>query len=462
LFEGRRFIEKTVTERREERDVQLMLHKKTGTAMKRLSKTWSGILGIAGGLLASTAVAQAQVTTVNFWDFFTGGDGVRMTAMIQKFNDTHKDIHINATTLLWGSPFYTKVQVAAAVGQGPDLMSYHLSRLPLGVSTNTLRPFTMAELKSVGLQASDYAPHAWASAHDNGKLYAVPLDVHSIILYYNKDLLKKAGLLGADGLPTGMTGIQNFDTALAKLTGKDATYGVSVATDDGPTIWRIFYTMLAQQGGVFLQDGKILPGGNLAKAETATNAMADWVSHGWAPKLATYPASVALFTSGQAAMMINGVWEVPTMVDLAKSGKLGFQWSAIQIPVLYSQTATWCDSHSFAIPKRSGHPVSAAKLAADMTVIAWMNKNSVMWASGGHVPAYLPVTDSAAFKTMQPNAIYSSYTQTCIYDPRSVIAGVASPTYDAATNDIMPAVNGQMSTDGALQGLQSDLENDLP
>jgi multiple sugar transport system substrate-binding protein len=429
--------------------------------MKRLSKTWMRVLGVAGALLASTSMAQAQVT-VNFWDFFTGGDGVRMSAMIRTFNDTHKDIHINATTLQWGPPFYTKVQVAAAIGQGPDLMSYHLSRLPLGVSTNTLRPFTTAELGSVGLSGPDYAPAAWADAHDDGKLYAVPLDIHSIILYYNKDLLKKAGLLGADGLPSGMTGIQNFDSALAKLTVPGKIYRLSVATDDGPTIWRIFYTMLAQQNGVFLQDNKILPGGNMDKAVTATNAMADWISHGWAPKLTSYQSSIALFTSGQAALTINGVWEVPTMVDLARKGKLGFQWGAVQIPVWFSHAVTWCDSHSFAIPRRAGNPVSSAKLAADLAVIAWMNKNSIMWAAGGHVPAYLPVTKSAAFQTMQPNATYSSYVKSCAYDPKSVIAGVGSPTYDAATNDIMPAVNGQIAAANALQSLQQDLEDDLP
>ena len=50
--------------------------------------------------------------------------------------------------------------------------------------------------------------------------------------------------------------------------------------------------------------------------------VADWVKDGYNPSYTDYPATVALFTSGDAAMMINGVWEVPTMVDLAKQGKL--------------------------------------------------------------------------------------------------------------------------------------------
>ena len=40
-----------------------------------------------------------------------------------------------------------------------------------------------------------------------------------IVLYYNKDKLEAAGLIGADGLPTGLNGIDNFNAALKKLQG---------------------------------------------------------------------------------------------------------------------------------------------------------------------------------------------------------------------------------------------------
>ena len=86
-------------------------------------------------------------------------------------------------------------------------------------------------------------------------------------------------------------------------------------------------------------------------------------------------------------MHINGVWEVPTMVDLAKKGKL-FDWGAIQIPVLYAQPATWADSHSFAIPNRQGNPVDPAKRKLVLDTIHWFNVHSIEWAGGGHVPSY--------------------------------------------------------------------------
>ena len=98
-------------------------------------------------------------------------------------------------------------------------MTYHESRMPLGVSEGVVSPLTPEELTASGIKASDFSPANWKAAQGpDGKQYGVPLDIHSIILYYNKDLLKKAGLLGDDGKPKGLDGAANFDAALAKLT----------------------------------------------------------------------------------------------------------------------------------------------------------------------------------------------------------------------------------------------------
>jgi multiple sugar transport system substrate-binding protein len=401
-------------------------------------------------------VAQAKETIV-WWDFLSGGDGVRMKALLEQFNKEHADsVQIDATTLEWGVPFYSKVQTATAVGDGPDIMTYHESRMPLGVSQGVLSPLSPDELAAAGIKASDFSPANWKAAQGpDGKQYAVPLDIHSIILYYNKDLLKKAGLLGDDGKPKGLDGVANWDAALAKLTSNGVT-GLAVPNDGGSG-WRIFYTLFNQQGGQFLKDGKFLDGDNLAKATTTLAEMQKWVKSGWAPSNTEYPASIALFTSGKAAMHINGVWEIPTMVDLAKKGQL-FDWGAVQIPVLYSQSATWADSHSFAIPDRKGNPVSPAKRKLVLDTIHWFNEHSLAWAGGGHLPAYLPVQDSAEFKALKPNSDYVSLAKTAVFDPVSVYAGVASPVYDAAGNYMIPALNGEIAPAEAAAKIRDDLQ----
>lgn len=407
--------------------------------------------------MALTVSAARAEDTIVWWDFLSGGDGVRMKSMLDEFNKEHAGkVKIDATTSEWGTPFYTKVQTAAATGQGPDIMTYHESRMPLGVSESVLSELKPEELAAAGIKASDFSPANWKAAQGpDGKQYAVPLDIHSIILYYNKDMLKKAGLLGDDGKPKGLDGVANFDAALAKLTA-NGVYGLSVPNDGGSG-WRIFYTLLNQEGGQFLKDGKFLDGDNLDKATTALAEMQKWTKNKWAPTNTEYPASIALFTSGKAAMHINGVWEVPTMVDLAKKGQL-FDWGAIQIPVLYSQPATWADSHSFAIPDRKGNPVSPEKRKLVLDIIHWFNQHSLEWAGGGHIPAYLPVQESAEFKALKPNSDYVSLAKTAVFDPVSIYAGVASPVYDASGNYMIPALNGEIAPADAAKKIRDDLQ----
>ena len=409
-------------------------------------------------LFATPAHAKEAVV---WWDFLGGGDGVRMKQLITDFNKEHADtIEIQPTTLEWGVPFYTKVQTSAAVGAGPDMMTYHLSRLPLGVTTGALSEITTEDLASVGLKASDYGDANFKAGQVDGKQYAVPFDIHSIVLYYNKDMLKAAGLLGDDGLPKGLDGADNFKAALKKLQAGGAQYGVSIHSAAGDSMWRIFYSLLGQQDGVFLKDGKFLDGDNLDKAIKATDVIKSWVAEGLAPASTEYPASIALFTGGKAAMHINGVWEVPTMTDLKAKGQL-FDWGAVQLPTFFDHPATWADSHSFAIPNNVGKAMTPEKKHAVLEIIAWMNKHSTFWATAGHLPAYNPARDNDEFKAMQPNATYSKLADTAVFDPSSVLAGVASPVYEAAGNFLMPSINGEMDAKAAMEGMRDDLQGQV-
>jgi multiple sugar transport system substrate-binding protein len=413
---------------------------------------------LSSALFVSSAQAKEVVV---WWDFLGGGDGVRMKQLIGDFNkEMGAEIEIQPTTLEWGIPFYTKVQTSAAVGEGPDMMTYHLSRLPLGVTTGALSEITADDLAGAGLKAGDYAEANFKAAQVDGKQYAVPFDIHSVVLYYNKDMLGKAGLIGDDGLPKGLDGIDNFTAALKKLQEGGAQYGVSIHSAAGDSMWRIFYSLLGQQDGAFLKDGKFLDGDNLDKAVKATDVIKGWVSGGFAPASTEYPASIALFTGGKAAMHINGVWEVPTMTDLKAKNEL-FEWGAVPIPTFFAHPATWADSHAFAIPNNVGKPMTAEKRKAVMQVIAWMNKHSTFWATAGHLPAFNAARDNDEFKKMQPNAAYAKLADTAVFDPSSVLAGVASPIYDAAGNFLMPAINGEMESQAAMEGMRDDLQGQM-
>jgi multiple sugar transport system substrate-binding protein len=420
--------------------------------------------GFVKAALAATTVialgtaASAQETVI-WWDFLGGGDGVRMKKMIADFNQAHAgEIEIQATTLDWGVPFYSKVQTSAAVGEGPDVMTYHTSRIPLAVSQNVLQEIGADDWAALGLGQGDFATAVWESVDVDGKQYAVPLDTHPIVLYYNKDKLAAAGLIGEDGKPTGLDGIENFSAAMKKLQDGGTKYGLSTFNAAGDFQFRTIYSLLCQQDGEMLTDGVWLAGDNLDKLTNAVKVVSDWVTEGYAPAYTEYPAGIALFTSGESAMHINGVWEVPTFTDLAAKGELGFEWGAIELPVFFNHACTYSDSHAFAIPNNVGKEMSPEKRAAVLKVIDEIVGQGLYWATAGHIPALKSVTDAAEYQAMEPNATYAVLTANMVYDPESPFAGVAGPMFSAAGNAFTAAVNGEVDSADAVAEMKAELD----
>lgn len=405
-------------------------------------------------VLSLMSLVHAQPVEVVWWDFLSGGDGIRMKALLDEFHAENPHIRITATTLEWGVPYYTRVATAVPVGEGPDIMTYHTSRIPLAAPTGIFRPFSDEELARVGLSREDYFPSLIEAASFDGQLLCIPFDIHAHILYFNRDILRQVGLIGEDGLPVGLDGIENFNAALRKIKDTTGNFALSFGADGGTT-WRMFYSLLMQQQGATLIEGNDVIVGEQALRTLET--VRYWIAEGLAAEFTEYPAAIALFTGGQAAMHLNGVWEVPTMVDLAARGEL-FDWGAIAYPVLFDQPATWADSHCFAIPQSARRPMTDEKLQAVLEVIAWMNKNSLFWATAGHIPAYLPVVNSPEYQAMEPNATYAVLGEFAVFDPRSPVAGVASPIYESVENFFVPAINGLLPLDQALQMFEQEVE----
>ena len=424
--------------------------------MTKFTRMTAGAMALAS-LVATTSAAQE---TVVWWDFLGGGDGVRMKQLISEFNEANAgEVAIDATTLEWGVPFYTKVQTSVAVGEAPDIMTYHASRIPLALKQGVLDEITPADWEAMGFGQDDFAAQIWdAVTGADGKTYGVPLDTHPIVLYYNKDVLGAAGQLNDDGTPKGMDSREGFTGMLQAI--KDSgqvKFPLGSVTADGNFMFRTIYSLMGQQDGELLTDGEFLVGDNAQKLENALGVLQEWTNAGLQSTYTDYPATVALFTSGEAAMMINGVWEVPTMTDLHADGKL-FEWGAVELPVIFDHPATYSDSHVFAIPK--GSVQDPAKRAAVLKVMAGILNESLFWATAGHIPANKNVTDMAEYKAMEPNATYSPLTANMIYDPKTPLAGVAGPIFDVMSTYFVPTLNGEMDPADAVEEIALEL-NDM-
>ena len=74
-------------------------------------------------------------------------------------------------------------------------------------------------------------------------------DTHPIVLYYNKDKLAAAGLIGDNGLPKDLNGVDNFNAALKKLKDGGTKWGDLDLHRRRRLPFRTIYSLLCQQDG---------------------------------------------------------------------------------------------------------------------------------------------------------------------------------------------------------------------
>ena len=414
----------------------------------------AALVAILSFVLAGVSVpARAQVE-VRMWTLLSGGDGARMRALVDDFNATQRDVRVVSTTLKWGEPFYTKLITASVVGAGPDLATIHLSRIVNLAGGGVLRPVSPAELAAAGLRGQDYLPRQWAKAQYEGATYAIPLDVHPFVLYYNKTLAGKAGLLDADGHLKAINGVDALTDAFRVATERTGQRGLTMESSQSSyAIWRLWLSMLAQQNVTIIRNGRFTYG----PAGAATLArISDWFTKGFAQAGLDYPASTSQFMGGAAAFMLNGVWEVPELVRASKAGTLGFDYGIVPLPRMYANASTWADSHGFALPANPGHEPSPEKVRAVLRFIAYVSRHSLGWAEGGHIPAYRPVAESAEARSLMPNAMYAQVANDVVYDPDGWYMGAAGPLEAIASKFLPAALYGYLTPEQAVHKFESE------
>src|SRR3954466_11556300 len=210
--------------------------------------------GGAPGLAAAVGVAATGTPfgggprTLAYWHLFGGGDGARMTSMLGKLTEEHPGLDVRALILPWGNPYYTKLSIAAVGGSPPDVAISHATRLVEFAPAGLLEPLDPEELDRHGIGPDKFIEQAWKLGTFNGRQYAIPLDTHPFVLYYNTKLAKQAGLLAAHGVLKDMHGPDALLDAFEAVKRKTAATGLVMETR-GVTPWRLFLTLYTQLGG---------------------------------------------------------------------------------------------------------------------------------------------------------------------------------------------------------------------
>jgi multiple sugar transport system substrate-binding protein len=408
----------------------------------------AGCSSPVGAGIAGTALDPG---TVAYWNLFGGGDGVRMTQMEDNYRKATPGTPLQAVTLAWGNPYYTKLTLATVGGKPPNVAVSHLTRMKTLQSAGLLEELNPQDLARHGMSAEMFNQRAWQAGLVDGRIYAIPIDTHPFVLFYNTDICGKAGLLDAAGNLKPIEGPDAFRdalTAVQKVTGQyGATHGIN---GDTASPWRLFQTFYSQLGGEVLADNGTRVVLDDAKAKQVLDFLRELTEQKLLPSSIDYQGAIALFASGASGFHLNGEWEISTF----QTAKMPFSMTLVP-NVFGGPYAVQADSHTLVIPK--GGARDKAQLDLAFGFVKSMLDQSMIWAEGGHVPAWQPVAQSDAYKKLTPQSNYAAAADAAVYDQPGWYSGSGS-NFEIVMGSAIGAVEaGQLSPDAAIAQIRSKL-----
>jgi multiple sugar transport system substrate-binding protein len=204
------------------------------------------------------------------------------------------------------------------------------------------------------LDTSKVDPNLLAAGQSGGKTYGTPIGANTLALYYNKEVLKEAGV--------DVASVKDWTSLTAALdkvekAGKKGITFSAIGTEEGsfqflPWFWG---------------SGAKLTELDSNQAVSALSLWQDWLKKGYAPNSVlnnTQTTSWQEFASGDYAFAENGTWQ------LANAEKAGFDYGVLPIPASGGGSAAAPTGGEFVtIPVQgdTGRYATSQKLATCLT-----------------------------------------------------------------------------------------------
>ncbi|MCV2394318.1 ABC transporter substrate-binding protein [Actinotalea sp. M2MS4P-6] len=300
-----------------------------------------------GGTAASGEVVELTLETG-----FTGGDRSAYEGLVQTFNDTHPDIQVTMDVQPWDSIAQT-LPAAWGTGQAPDVATPNFDP---NVAAEYVQNGSVLPLDSyVGsgadqIDADSLAPAAIKVFTVDDALYAIPANVATLQLYYNKDLFEAAGIAEP---PT--TADDFRADAVALTDAANGIYGLALADHETIQMWPVLQWM---DGGDIVGDDNCAAIDSDASVATLTQWANLVIDDGISPVGLTGAEADSLFAAGKAAMEINGPWAAGSYTEA------GVNFGVASIPVGSAGPVTLASTVPMMIANGTEHPDEAAAFLA--------------------------------------------------------------------------------------------------
>jgi multiple sugar transport system substrate-binding protein len=276
---------------------------------KRVLLVMLTVLLIAIGALNGAASAQTKLV---LWSYMEGKSQLEtFDWLCETFNKSQSDLEVSHVYVPFAD-FKKQLSIGMVAGKLPDLVVIdnpdHAAYAQMGLFAD-VTPY-------VSKWSKQFFPGPWKSVTLNGKCYGIPFTSNCLALFYNIDLLKKAGV----NPPTTWTELR---TAAKKLSG-NGVYGLGISAVKSEEGTFQFLPWL-------LSSGAKIDKLNSKQAIGSFTILNDLVKDGSMPKEVinwTQADVEKQFAAGKLAMMVNGPWNIPAV----KSDAPHMKWSVIKIP----------------------------------------------------------------------------------------------------------------------------------
>ena len=292
---------------------------------------------------ADSGSASGGQVTVEMWDYLSGetaNDSIN--AAIAEFEKANPDIKVKRTTFAFADLSKSILQGSVG-GQVPDVAVVDVVDNQNFASLGMLK-----DLSNDGINKSDFFEGPWSSVVYEGKTYGIPLNSNNLALYYNKQMLKDAGV----EVPTDWASLKD----VAKKTTKGDVKGLAISAVKSESATFQVLPFVWQTGGD-LKDYAT----SGATALAYLRGLIDDGSMSEAVTNYTQEDARTQFITGKSAMMINGPWELATLTKDAQ-----FDWDVAPLPK-DKRAATSMGGENVVVMNGAKQSDAAVKLAKYLT-----------------------------------------------------------------------------------------------
>ena len=171
------------------------------------------VCAIAAALLSGSCTRAPDRVTLTVWAM--GAEGAAIGQLLPGFEKANPGIKVDVEQLPFAEA-HQKLLTGFAGDSLPDMAQLGNSWLPEFEALGALEPLDARVAATPAIDPRDYFPGIWDASRIDGRLYGVPWYVDTRLLFYRRDLLKRAGF---DHPPRDWAEWQRQMVTIKKLVG---------------------------------------------------------------------------------------------------------------------------------------------------------------------------------------------------------------------------------------------------